>query len=43
VQFMYPSQRAIRTCELAGFGERAEIDRDLVEWDYGELKRRPCV
>lgn len=30
-----PLQRAMRTCELAGFGGLAEIDRDLVEWDYG--------
>jgi probable phosphoglycerate mutase len=30
-----PLQRARRTCELAGFGAVAEIDRDLVEWDYG--------
>ena len=31
-----PLQRARRTCELAGFGTVAEIDRDLLEWDYGE-------
>jgi probable phosphoglycerate mutase len=30
-----PLQRALRTCELAGFGRTAEIDRELVEWDYG--------
>jgi probable phosphoglycerate mutase len=35
-----PLQRATRTCELAGFGDRAEIDRDLVEWDYGEYEGR---
>ncbi|HEY4235196.1 MAG TPA: histidine phosphatase family protein [Lacipirellulaceae bacterium] len=33
--FTSPLQRAAKTCELAGFGSRAEIDRDLVEWDYG--------
>jgi len=33
-----PLQRAKRTCELAGFGLRAEVDRDLVEWDYGEYE-----
>ena len=33
-----PLQRARRTCELAGFGDRAEIDPDLQEWDYGECE-----
>ena len=35
-----PLQRAMRTCELAGFGVRAEIDRDLLEWNYGEYESR---
>jgi broad specificity phosphatase PhoE len=35
-----PLQRATRTCELAGFGGRAEIDRDLLEWNYGEYEGR---
>jgi broad specificity phosphatase PhoE len=35
-----PSLRAIRTCELAGFGERAEIEPDLAEWDYGHYEGR---
>lgn len=30
-----PLQRALQTCELAGLGERAQIDPDLREWDYG--------
>lgn len=35
-----PLQRAARTCELAGFGAVAEVDRDLVEWDYGRYEGR---
>jgi probable phosphoglycerate mutase len=38
--FTSPLQRARRTCELAGFGTVAEIDRDLVEWDYGAYEGR---
>jgi len=33
-----PLQRARRTCELAGFGGGTEIDRDLVEWNYGDYE-----
>jgi probable phosphoglycerate mutase len=33
-----PLQRAMRTCELAGFGSVAEIDADLLEWDYGQYE-----
>ena len=29
-------QRAARTCELSGYGSVAEVDRDLVEWNYGD-------
>ena len=36
--FTSPLQRAKRTCELAGFRSRAELDPDLVEWDYGEYE-----
>jgi broad specificity phosphatase PhoE len=38
-----PLRRAVRTCELAGFGSVAEIDRDLVEWDYGDYEGRLTV
>ncbi|MCU1343547.1 MAG: putative phosphoglycerate mutase family protein [Candidatus Acidoferrum typicum] len=33
-----PLQRAMRTCELAGFGPVAEVDRNLLEWDYGQYE-----
>jgi broad specificity phosphatase PhoE len=38
-----PLRRAVQTCELAGFGAVAQIDRDLVEWDYGDYEGRRTV
>ena len=33
-----PLQRARHTCELAGLGQRAQIDDDLREFDYGDYE-----
>jgi broad specificity phosphatase PhoE len=38
--FTSPLIRAVRTCELAGFGAAAEVDPDLCEWDYGAYEGR---
>ncbi len=35
-----PLERAYRTCELSGCGDRAQIDADLVEWNYGDYEGR---
>jgi probable phosphoglycerate mutase len=35
-----PLQRAARTCELAGYGAVAELDADLLEWNYGQYEGR---
>jgi probable phosphoglycerate mutase len=41
--FTSPLARAVRTCELAGFGDVAEVDRDLLEWNYGDYEGRRTV
>ena len=33
-----PLLRARSTCELAGLGHRAEIEHDLMEWNYGDYE-----
>lgn len=35
-----PLTRAVHTCRLAGFGSVAEVDPDLLEWDYGQYEGR---
>jgi probable phosphoglycerate mutase len=35
-----PLGRALETCRLAGFGERAELRNELMEWDYGAYEGR---
>jgi probable phosphoglycerate mutase len=36
--FTSPLERASSTCALAGFGDVATTNADLVEWDYGQFE-----
>jgi broad specificity phosphatase PhoE len=36
--FTSPLQRVRRTCELAGFSKVAEVDPNLLEWNYGKYE-----
>lgn len=38
--FVSPLQRALKTAAIAGFVKQAEIDPDLVEWNYGDYEGR---
>jgi broad specificity phosphatase PhoE len=35
-----PLQRALETCRLAGYGDAAHIEPNLLEWDYGDYEGR---
>jgi probable phosphoglycerate mutase len=35
-----PLDRALETCEIAGYGDRATVTDDLCEWDYGDFEGR---
>jgi broad specificity phosphatase PhoE len=43
--FSSPLHRAMRTCQLSGYGSAVEADSDLIEWNYGDYegKTRPQI
>jgi probable phosphoglycerate mutase len=41
--FTSPLQRAHNTCKLAGYGDGAIVDPDLLEWDYGRYEGRLTI
>jgi len=38
-----PLKRALETCALAGLADDAEIDTDLMEWNYGDFEGRTAA
>lgn len=36
--FVSPLRRALQTCQSAGFGEKAEIEPEITEWDNGDYE-----
>lgn len=38
-----PLKRAVETCWLAGYGDRAVAREQLMEWDYGEYEGRTTL
>jgi broad specificity phosphatase PhoE len=38
-----PLKRALETARLAGFGDIADVEPDLVEWDYGAYDNRTAA
>ena len=36
--FVSPLGRARETCAIAGYGDQAEVDDNLREWDYGDFE-----
>ena len=41
--FTSPRRRASRTCELVGLDPVADVEPDLVEWDYGDYEGQRSV